>query len=152
MGAQVNEARGAKDTLGILFWGVLHKRFGVITSWDICYDLKYLLSNVEQFKPLCFISNEATHSLIEGPDARIHHCRGHFGDDSRTRSCTTGLDIRLVRIAHEGLCLARAVGLVFSFLVSDNYNNMPSRRSSATARAIVAAAAAAAPMTAAAIE
>ncbi|GJS25404.1 putative reverse transcriptase domain-containing protein [Tanacetum coccineum] len=48
---KVNEARGAKDTLGILFWGLMHKRFGVITSWDICYDLKYLLSNVEQFKP-----------------------------------------------------------------------------------------------------
>ncbi|GKE41488.1 hypothetical protein Tco_1468772, partial [Tanacetum coccineum] len=28
----VNEERGAKDTLGILFWGVMHKRFGVITS------------------------------------------------------------------------------------------------------------------------
>ncbi|GJY05737.1 hypothetical protein Tco_0371677, partial [Tanacetum coccineum] len=42
----VNEARGAKDTLGILFWGVMHKRFGVITSWDFCYDLKSLLSNV----------------------------------------------------------------------------------------------------------
>ncbi|GKD32901.1 hypothetical protein Tco_1248410 [Tanacetum coccineum] len=48
----VNEARGAKDTLGILFWGVMHKRFGVITSWDFCYDLKSLLSNVEQFNPL----------------------------------------------------------------------------------------------------
>ncbi|GJY80560.1 hypothetical protein Tco_0493311 [Tanacetum coccineum] len=47
----VNEVRGAKDTLGILFWGVMHKRFGVITSWDIYYDLKSLLSNVEQFKP-----------------------------------------------------------------------------------------------------
>ncbi|GJV68364.1 putative reverse transcriptase domain-containing protein [Tanacetum coccineum] len=43
-----------------------------------------------------------------------------------------------------------AVGLVFPFLVSDNHNNMPPRRSFATARA--AAAAAAAPMTAAAIE
>ncbi|GKB73223.1 putative reverse transcriptase domain-containing protein, partial [Tanacetum coccineum] len=31
---KVNEARGAKDTLGILYWGVVHKRFGVITSWD----------------------------------------------------------------------------------------------------------------------
>ncbi|GJX30217.1 putative reverse transcriptase domain-containing protein [Tanacetum coccineum] len=51
---RVNEARGAKDTLGILFWGVMHKRFGVITSWDFCYDLKSLLSNVEQFKPLRF--------------------------------------------------------------------------------------------------
>ncbi|GKE36491.1 hypothetical protein Tco_1459896 [Tanacetum coccineum] len=50
----VNEARGAKDTLAILFWGVMHKRFGVITSWDFCYDLKSLLSNVEQFKPLRF--------------------------------------------------------------------------------------------------
>ncbi|GJW33264.1 hypothetical protein Tco_0053296 [Tanacetum coccineum] len=51
MFSQVNESRGAKDTLGILFWGVMHKRFGVITSWDIYYDLKSLLSNVEQFKP-----------------------------------------------------------------------------------------------------
>ncbi|GJX84420.1 putative reverse transcriptase domain-containing protein [Tanacetum coccineum] len=43
-----------------------------------------------------------------------------------------------------------AVGLVFSFLVSDNHDNMPLRRSSATAKAI--AAAAATPMTAAAVE
>ncbi|GJW59472.1 putative reverse transcriptase domain-containing protein [Tanacetum coccineum] len=48
---KVNESRGAKDTLGILFWGVTHKRFGVITSWDICYDLKSCYFNVEQFKP-----------------------------------------------------------------------------------------------------
>ncbi|GJY40556.1 putative reverse transcriptase domain-containing protein, partial [Tanacetum coccineum] len=41
------------------------------------------------------------------------------------------------------------VGLVFSFLVSDNHNNMPPRRSPATARA---AAATATPMTAAAIK
>ncbi|GJU22182.1 hypothetical protein Tco_1155524 [Tanacetum coccineum] len=34
---KVNEARGAKDTLGIHFWRV-------ITSWDCCYDLKSLLS------------------------------------------------------------------------------------------------------------
>ncbi|GKB93855.1 hypothetical protein Tco_0979992 [Tanacetum coccineum] len=48
-----------------------------------------------------------------------------------------------------------AVGLVFSFLVSDNHNNMPPRRSSATARAAAVtarAAAAATPMTAAAVE
>ncbi|GKC02698.1 hypothetical protein Tco_0994308 [Tanacetum coccineum] len=44
-----------------------------------------------------------------------------------------------------------AVGLVFSFLVSDNHNNMPPRRSSATAR-VAAADAAATPMTAAAVE
>ncbi|GJX46829.1 reverse transcriptase domain-containing protein [Tanacetum coccineum] len=47
-----------------------------------------------------------------------------------------------------------AVGLVFSFLVSDNHNNMPPRRSSATARAatatarVAAAAAATTPITA----
>ncbi|GJV34457.1 hypothetical protein Tco_1394857 [Tanacetum coccineum] len=35
------------------------------------------------------------------------------------------------------------IGLVFSFLVSDNHNNMPPRRTSATARVVVAAAAAA---------
>ncbi|GKA81237.1 hypothetical protein Tco_0787929 [Tanacetum coccineum] len=44
-----------------------------------------------------------------------------------------------------------AVGLVSSFIVLDNHNNMPSRRSSATARAD-AAAVAATPMTAAAVE
>ncbi|GKB17032.1 putative reverse transcriptase domain-containing protein [Tanacetum coccineum] len=51
---------------------------------------------------------------------------------------------------HEGTA-SMAVGLVFSFLVSDNHNNMPSRRSSATTRAATAAAraaAAATPMTA----
>ncbi|GKF47752.1 hypothetical protein Tco_0137554, partial [Tanacetum coccineum] len=48
MFSQVNEARGAKDTLGILFWGVMHKRFGVITSWDICYDLKSCHFNIDR--------------------------------------------------------------------------------------------------------
>ncbi|GJV78558.1 putative reverse transcriptase domain-containing protein [Tanacetum coccineum] len=62
----VNEARGAKDTLGILFWGVMHKRFGVITSWDFCYDLKSLLSNVEQFKPLRFVPPSPDY--IPGPE------------------------------------------------------------------------------------
>ncbi|GKC18891.1 reverse transcriptase domain-containing protein, partial [Tanacetum coccineum] len=47
--------------------------------------------------------------------------------------------------APEGTA-SMAVGLVFSFLVSDNHNNMPPKRTSAAARA---AAAAAAPMTAA---
>ncbi|GKD13362.1 hypothetical protein Tco_1197769, partial [Tanacetum coccineum] len=42
-----------------------------------------------------------------------------------------------------------AVGLVFPFLVSENHNNMPPRRSFATAKA---AAAAATPMTATAVE
>ncbi|GKB14294.1 hypothetical protein Tco_0848217, partial [Tanacetum coccineum] len=44
------------------------------------------------------------------------------------------------------------VGLVFSFLVSDYHNNMPPRRSSATARAAITVAAAATPMTPAAVE
>ncbi|GJZ69529.1 hypothetical protein Tco_0633079, partial [Tanacetum coccineum] len=52
--------------------------------------------------------------------------------------------------APEGTA-STAVGLVFSFLVSDNHNNMPPRRSSATARA-TAAVAAATPMTAAIVE
>ncbi|GJX89536.1 hypothetical protein Tco_0341550 [Tanacetum coccineum] len=63
---EVNEARGAKDTLGILFWGVMHKRFGVITSWDFCYDLKSLLSNVEQFKPLRFVP--LSPDYVPGPE------------------------------------------------------------------------------------
>ncbi|GJR77516.1 hypothetical protein Tco_0089881 [Tanacetum coccineum] len=70
----VNEARGAKDTLGILFWGVMHKRFGVITSWDFCYDLKSLLSNVEQFKPLRFGGDE---ELSDGGSSRVIV----YGDD-----------------------------------------------------------------------
>ncbi|GKB57366.1 hypothetical protein Tco_0913552 [Tanacetum coccineum] len=57
--------------------------------------------------------------------------------------------------APEGAA-STTIGLVFSFLVSDNHNNMPPRRSSATARAAAAAAraaaATAAPMTAAAVE
>ncbi|GJY28465.1 hypothetical protein Tco_0404232 [Tanacetum coccineum] len=48
--------------------------------------------------------------------------------------------------APEGTA-STAVGLVFSFPVLDNHNNMPPRRSSATARA-----AAATPMTVAAVE
>ncbi|GKB26048.1 hypothetical protein Tco_0865449, partial [Tanacetum coccineum] len=58
-------------------------------------------------------------------------------------------EIRALRVdAPEGTT-STAVGLVFSFLISDNHNNMPPRRSSATARA---AATTAAPMTAAAVE
>ncbi|GJV66358.1 reverse transcriptase domain-containing protein [Tanacetum coccineum] len=49
--------------------------------------------------------------------------------------------------APEGTA-STTVGLVFSFLVSDNHNNMPPRRSSATARAATAAA----PMTVAAVK
>ncbi|GJU23336.1 reverse transcriptase domain-containing protein [Tanacetum coccineum] len=56
--------------------------------------------------------------------------------------------------APEGTA-STTIGLVFSFLVSDNHNNMPLSRSSATARAapaIVRATVAAAPMTAIAVE
>ncbi|GKD11516.1 putative reverse transcriptase domain-containing protein [Tanacetum coccineum] len=57
--------------------------------------------------------------------------------------------------APEGTA-STAVGLVFSFLVLDNHNNMPPRRSSATARAAAARATAiavaATPMTVAAVE
>ncbi|GJV55492.1 hypothetical protein Tco_1456497 [Tanacetum coccineum] len=49
---QVNKARGAKDIVGILFWGVMNKRFGVITLWNICYDLKSLLSELKNGKKL----------------------------------------------------------------------------------------------------
>ncbi|GJX67596.1 hypothetical protein Tco_0303323 [Tanacetum coccineum] len=66
--SRVNEARGAKDTLGILFWGVMHKRFGVITSWDFCYDLKSLLSNVEQFKSLRFPVAPPSPDYVPGPE------------------------------------------------------------------------------------
>ncbi|GJW81744.1 putative reverse transcriptase domain-containing protein [Tanacetum coccineum] len=60
---KVNEARGAKDTLGILFWGVMHKRFRVITLWDICYDLKSLL-----FEYLVMSSDSASsENCVPGP-------------------------------------------------------------------------------------
>ncbi|GJT44619.1 putative reverse transcriptase domain-containing protein [Tanacetum coccineum] len=49
MFSQVNEARGAKDTWGYSFGESLHKRFGVITSWDICYDLKSLLQLMHRY-------------------------------------------------------------------------------------------------------
>ncbi|GJY78619.1 hypothetical protein Tco_0484420, partial [Tanacetum coccineum] len=65
----VNEARGAKDTLGILFWGVMHNRYGVITSRDICFDLKYLSSNVEQFKPF----NALRHIILLRPYLGVLH-------------------------------------------------------------------------------
>ncbi|GKD28172.1 hypothetical protein Tco_1234386, partial [Tanacetum coccineum] len=63
----VNEARGAKDTLTILFWGAMHKRFGVITSWDICYDLKSCYFNVEQFK----LFNDPGHIILLRPNLEV---------------------------------------------------------------------------------
>ncbi|GKB78522.1 putative reverse transcriptase domain-containing protein [Tanacetum coccineum] len=70
---KVNEARGAKDTLGILFWEVMHKRFGVITYWDIYYDLKSLLSYVEQFKPLCFVLTNFNKSNCDTLDSSVRN-------------------------------------------------------------------------------
>ncbi|GKD46500.1 hypothetical protein Tco_1271145 [Tanacetum coccineum] len=93
---------------------------------------------------------DAQDSLIAALTAQISSLQGHL-------AMTLG-KIRALQARYQARADApedtasTAVGLVFSFLVSDNYNNMPSRRSSATARAIVAAAAAAAPMTAAAVE
>ncbi|GJZ38191.1 putative reverse transcriptase domain-containing protein [Tanacetum coccineum] len=90
---------------------------------------------------------DAQDSLIAALTAQVSSLQGHL-------AMTLG-EIRALQArdqaradAPEGTA-STAVGLVFSFLVSDNHNNMPPRRSSATARA---AAAAAAPMTAAAVE
>ncbi|GKD04707.1 reverse transcriptase domain-containing protein, partial [Tanacetum coccineum] len=92
---------------------------------------------------------DAHDSLIAALTAQVSSLQGHLA--------TTLGEIRALQArdqvradAPEGTA-STAVGLVFSFLVSDNHNNMPPRRSSATARA-AAAARAAAPMTAAAVE
>ncbi|GJU60900.1 putative reverse transcriptase domain-containing protein [Tanacetum coccineum] len=95
---------------------------------------------------------DAQDSLIAALTAQVSSLQGHLA--------TTLGEIRALQArdqvradAPEGTA-STAVGLVFSFLVSDNHNNMPPRRSSATARAVAAArvVAAAAPMTAAAVE
>ncbi|GJR53378.1 putative reverse transcriptase domain-containing protein [Tanacetum coccineum] len=53
---------------------------------------------------------------------------------------------------HEGIGTSMTVGLVFTFLASNNHSNMPPRRSFATAVARADAAAAAAPITVAVVE
>ncbi|GJS99224.1 hypothetical protein Tco_0820394, partial [Tanacetum coccineum] len=83
----VNKARGAKDTLGIVFWGVMHKRFRVITSWDICYDLKSLLSNVEQFNT-CSRTHYSTVTLFGGVP-NWYQSQGYRGPDSVMSSSST---------------------------------------------------------------
>ncbi|GJW31825.1 reverse transcriptase domain-containing protein [Tanacetum coccineum] len=92
---------------------------------------------------------DAQDSLIAALTAQVSSLQGHLA--------TALGEIRALQArdqaradAPEGTA-STAVGLVFSFLVSDNHNNMPPRRSSATARA-VAAARAAAPMTAVVVE
>ncbi|GJY69664.1 putative reverse transcriptase domain-containing protein [Tanacetum coccineum] len=88
---------------------------------------------------------DAQDSLIAALTAQVSSLQGHLA--------TALGEIRALQArdqaradAPEGTA-STAVGLVFSFLVSDNHNNMPPRRSSAAAST-----AAAAPMTAAAVE
>ncbi|GKB46275.1 putative reverse transcriptase domain-containing protein, partial [Tanacetum coccineum] len=89
---------------------------------------------------------DAQDSLITALTSQVSSLEGHLATalgeiralQARDQARTDAL---------EGTA-SRAVGLVFSFLVSDNHNNMPPKRSSATARATAAAA----PMTAAAVE
>ncbi|GJZ64183.1 putative reverse transcriptase domain-containing protein [Tanacetum coccineum] len=85
---------------------------------------------------------DAQDSLIAALTAQVSSLQGHLA--------TALGEIRALQArdqaradAPEGTA-STAVGLVFSFLVSDNHNNMPPRRSSATARAVAAAARAAA--------
>ncbi|GJY74565.1 hypothetical protein Tco_0478996 [Tanacetum coccineum] len=93
---------------------------------------------------------DAQDSLIAALTAQVSLLQGHLATElgeiralqARDQACAD---------APEGTA-SMAVGLVFSFLVSNNHNNMPPRRSSATARAVAAATAATAPMTAAAVE
>ncbi|GJS21147.1 hypothetical protein Tco_0449779 [Tanacetum coccineum] len=87
----VNEARGAKDALGILFWGVMHKRFRVITSWDFCYDLKSSLSNVEQFKPLRFVLNNFNKSNVsDSPFELVAYTDSNYARATQDRKSTIG--------------------------------------------------------------
>ncbi|GKE30431.1 hypothetical protein Tco_1445815, partial [Tanacetum coccineum] len=95
---------------------------------------------------------DAHDSLIAALTAQVSSLQGHLA--------TALGEIRALQAhadAPEGTA-STAVGLVFSFLVSDNHNNMPPRRSSATARVAAAttraavAAAATAPMTVVAVE
>ncbi|GJT13018.1 reverse transcriptase domain-containing protein [Tanacetum coccineum] len=93
---------------------------------------------------------DAQDSLIAALTAQVSSLQGHLATalgkiralQARDQACAD---------APEGTA-STAVGLVFSFLVSDNHNNMPPRRTSTTARVAAAAAAAAAPMTVAAVE
>ncbi|GKB91551.1 hypothetical protein Tco_0963823 [Tanacetum coccineum] len=83
-------------------------------------------------------------SLIAALTAQVSSLQGHLATDLGEIRALQARD-QARTDAPEGTA-STAVGLVFSFLVSDNHNNMPPRRSSATARA-AAAARAAAPMT-----
>ncbi|GKB22298.1 hypothetical protein Tco_0856221 [Tanacetum coccineum] len=98
---------------------------------------------------------QSVETLID--DRQYHYETGHLATTLDEIGALQARD-QARTDAPEGTA-SMAVGLVFSFLVSDNHNNMPPRRSSATTRVVVAAAraaaataAAAAPMTAAAVE
>ncbi|GJX38289.1 reverse transcriptase domain-containing protein [Tanacetum coccineum] len=100
---------------------------------------------------------DAQDSLIAALTAQVSSLQGHLAMALGEIRALQARDMARAD-ALEGTA-STAVGLVFSFLVSDNHNNMPPRRSSATARAAAtaaaraaAAAAAATPMTAAAVE
>ncbi|GKD63579.1 hypothetical protein Tco_1305687, partial [Tanacetum coccineum] len=97
---------------------------------------------------------DAQDSLIAALTAQVSSLQGHLA--------TTLGEIRALQARDQARADApedtasTVVGLVISFLVSDNHNNMPPRRSSAIARLAAAARAAAivaaSPMTAAAVE
>ncbi|GKB71558.1 putative reverse transcriptase domain-containing protein [Tanacetum coccineum] len=96
---------------------------------------------------------DAKDSLIAALTAQVSSLQGHLA--------TTLGEIRALQARDQARAdppegtASTVVGLVFSFLVSDNHNNMPPRISSTTTRDIAAAAraaAAAAPMIAAAVE
>ncbi|GJX55507.1 putative reverse transcriptase domain-containing protein [Tanacetum coccineum] len=99
---------------------------------------------------------DALDSLIAALTAQVSSLQGHLATALGEIRALQARDQARAN-APEGTA-SMAVGLVFSFLVSDNHNNMPPKRSSATARAAAAsaraaaAAAAAAPITVAAVE
>ncbi|GJT56897.1 hypothetical protein Tco_0991951 [Tanacetum coccineum] len=104
---------------------------------------------------LCRILRIDAHdSLIAALTTQVSSLQGHL--------VTTLGEIRALQARDQARADApediasTTVGLVFSFLVSDNHNNIPPRRSSATAKADVAAtraaAAATTPMIVAAVE
>ncbi|GJU88137.1 hypothetical protein Tco_1300560, partial [Tanacetum coccineum] len=94
---------------------------------------------------------DAHDSLIAALTAQVSSLQGHLAMALGEIRALQARD-QARAYAPEGTA-STAIGLVFSFLVSDNHNNMPPRRSFATAKAAATAAAAAVtPITAAAVE
>ncbi|GKD93922.1 putative reverse transcriptase domain-containing protein, partial [Tanacetum coccineum] len=88
---------------------------------------------------------DAQDSLIAALTAQVSSLQGHLAMALGEIRALQARDHPRVD-APEGTA-STAVGLIFSFLVSDNHNNMPPRRSSTTARAAAVAARAAAAAT-----